>query len=321
MKKNPIGIILAAALVAMPVSTLSAWETYDRVLAVVNDYPIVESEVEVKFARYSKGKKIARGKLDYEKSRILDSYIDDALFAQTAEEESIIVSEKKIDNFIESAMKRMNIKTIDEFKKKLQSQDRISWEDYRDELRRSMTRELVMSIAVGLAPPSQDAARQWYEKNRGKIGYEYNVKHILMRPRGASMAEEKKVSQKLNEIRSRIRGGASFESMAQQFSEDAETKGTGGSLGWVKLSDIDRFLAMQIYMMNRPGQVSDVVKSGDGYHIVKMLGKRVVPYESVKGIIFNILYSQNLGKQVESWAVRKKKESDIKIFMNNYVKQ
>ena len=321
MKKTSIGIVLAAALVSLPVSTLSAWETYDRVLAVVNDYPIVESEVEMKFARYSKGKKIARGKLDYEKSRILDSYIDDALFAQTAEEESIIVSEKKIDNFIESAMKRMNIKTVDEFKKKLQSQDRISWEDYRDELRRSMTRELVMSIAVGLAPPSQDAARQWYEKNRGKIGYEYNVKHILMRPRGSSMAEEKKVSQKLNEIRSRIRGGASFESMAQQYSEDAETKGSGGSLGWVKLSDIDRFLAMQIYMMSRPGQVSDVVKSGDGYHIVKMLGKRVVPYESVKGIIFNILYSQNLGKQVESWAVRKKKESDIKIFMNNYVKQ
>lgn len=321
MKKTSIGIVLAAALVSLPVSTLSAWETYDRVLAVVNDYPIVESEVEMKFARYSKGKKIARGKLDYEKSRILDSYIDDALFAQTAEEESIIVSEKKIDNFIESAMKRMNIKTVDEFKKKLQSQDRISWEDYRDELRRSMTRELVMSIAVGLAPPSQDAARQWYEKNRGKIGYEYNVKHILMRPRGSSMAEEKKVSQKLNEIRSRIRGGASFESMAQQYSEDAETKGSGGSLGWVKLSDIDRFLAMQIYMMSRPGQVSDVVKSGDGYHIFKMLGKRVVPYESVKGIIFNILYSQNLGKQVESWAVRKKKESDIKIFMNNYVKQ
>jgi putative peptidyl-prolyl cis-trans isomerase len=311
MKKTSIGIVLAAALVSLPVSTLSAWETYDRVLAVVNDYPIVESEVEMKFARYSKGKKITRGKLDYEKSRILDSYIDDALFAQTAEEESIIVSEKKIDNFIESAMKRMNIKTVDEFKKKLQSQDRISWEDYRDELRRSMTRELVMSIAVGLAPPSQDAARQWYEKNRGKIGYEYNVKHILMRPRGSSMAEEKKVSQKLNEIRSRIRGGASFESMAQQYSEDAETKGSGGSLGWVKLSDIDRFLAMQIYMMSRPGQVSDVVKSGDGYHIFKMLGKRVVPYESVKGIIFNILYSQNLGKQVESWAVRKKKESDI----------
>ncbi len=321
MRKTGLsGFAVALACVLVP-GVLGAWEVYDRVAAVVNNRPIIESEVAAKFRNYSKKNRVPAAKASYVKSRMLDSFIDDALFAQTAEDESIIVGEAKIDNFIKTVMERMNIASIADFKKKIESQDNVTYEEYRDDLRRSMTRELVMSISVGVPPPSNKAAEEWYQQNKGKVGFEFNIKHILLRPAGASLAEEKRVSQKMREIRGKILSGASFESMAREYSEDGATKASGGSMGWVKLSDLDQYMAMQIYMMGRPGQVSDVIKSGAGYHLVKFVDKRIVPFESVKGIIFSILYNQNLAKQVEVWAAQKRKESDIKIYMKDYTRR
>ena len=320
MKKTLCALVCISVLGCVMGASLQAWEVYNRVLAVVNDQPIVESQLMKRFNHYRELKKVPESKVAYEKSRLLDSFIEDALFQQTAEEEAIIVSDKKVDHFIENVMKRLNIEKIDEFKKKIEEDDNMSFEEYRENIKRSMTRELVMSITVGVSPPSHKDAREWYRKNAHRVGYEVNIKHIFMRPRGRSMAEEKRVNSAMRDIRNKISGGSTFESLAAQHSEDGATRGKGGSLGWVRLSDIDRYLAMQVFNM-RAGQISSVIKSGEGYHIVKFLGKRPVTYESIQGLIFNILYNKRLARQVEKWAEQKKKVSDIKIFMKDYTKR
>lgn len=313
-------MVFTAVILCSPGGGLRAWEIFDRVLAVVNDQPIVESQLMKRFNHYREFKKIPESKVAYEKSRLLDSFIEDALFQQTAEEEAIIVSDKKVDHFIENVMKRLNIENINEFKKKIEEDDNMSFEEYRENIKRSMTRELVMSITVGVSPPTQKAAKEWYRKNAHRVGYEVYIKHIFMRPRGRSMSEEKRVNNEMRDIRNKISQGSSFESLAARYSEDAATRGNGGSFGWVKLSDIDRYLAMQVFNM-RTGQISPVIKSGEGYHIVKFLGKRPVTYESIQGLIFNILYNKRLARQVGKWAEQKKKVSDIKIFMKDYTKR
>ncbi|HPQ54902.1 MAG TPA: peptidylprolyl isomerase [Spirochaetota bacterium] len=320
MKKTVHIIVVAIALIGLMGAPLKAWEVYDRVLAVVNDQPIVESQLMKRFNHYRELKRIPQSKVAYEKSRLLDSFIEDALFQQTAEEEAIIVSDKKVDHFIEKVMKRLNMNNIDEFKKKIEEDDNMSFDEYRDNIKRSMTRELVMSITVGVSPPTNKAAKAWYRRNAHKVGYEVYIKHIFMRPRNRSMAEEKRVNSEMRAIRNRLFRGSSFESLAAQYSEDTATKGRGGSFGWVKLADIDRYLAMQVFNM-RVGQISPVIKSGEGYHIVKFFGKRPVTYESIRGLIFNILYNKRLAKQVGRWAEQKKKVSDIKIFMKDYTKR
>ena len=109
MKKTLHTIVYGAALICLFGAPLQAWEVYDRVLAVVNDQPIVESQLMKRFNHYREIKRIPQSKVAYEKSRLLDSFIEDALFQQTAEEEAIIVSDKKVDHFIEKVMKRLNL--------------------------------------------------------------------------------------------------------------------------------------------------------------------------------------------------------------------
>ena len=296
-----------------------SWELFDRVIAVVNDAPIVESEVRLKFEQLSSMKKIPASKVSYHKSRILDMFIEDMLFVQTADDESIIIGEKKIDDYVEKAWKRMNFENLDEFKTKLEKKDNISYEEYRDQIRRSITREMVMSIAVGVSPPSEDQAKEWYRKNKSKVGFEVNINHILMRVKNSTIAEERRVNNEMKKVQSKLRGGRSFESAAKEYSEDGTTKGGGGSMGWVRLAEMDRYLAMQVFNMNRAGQVSGVIKSGLGYHIVKFNGKRHVPYESIRDLIFNILYHERMGEQMSRWAQLRRKESDVKIYMPDYV--
>jgi len=312
-------IMAAAFLAAQFAPAAGAWEVFDRVIAVVNDRPIVESEVNARFEQFKRVKQFPAAKTSYHRSRILDMFIEESIFVQTAEEESIIIGEKKIDDFIDKMMKRLNIENIEEFKDKLEKKDRISYEEYRDQVRKSMTKEMVMSIAVGVTPPSEQQAQEWYRKNAGKVGFEFNINHIFLRLRGSSLAEERRVNNEMKGIYAKVRGGMSFDEAAKKYSEDGATKARGGAMGWVRLSEMDRFLAMQIYGMSRPGQVSGVLKSSTGYHIVKFNGKRAVQYDSIRDLIFNILYNERLGEQMIKWSEQKRKESDVKIYMKDYV--
>jgi putative peptidyl-prolyl cis-trans isomerase len=316
MKKK---ICLAAVLCIFLPFAAGAWELFDRVIAVVNDRPIMASEVNERFERYKKIKKIPVGKISFHKSRVLDTFIEDSIFEQMAEEESIIVSKEKVDDHIEKTMKRYNIDSLKEFKEKLEKKDKISYEEYREQVRKSLIRELVMSLAVGVNPPSEQQAQEWYKKNVGKVGYEFNINHILLKMKNSTIAEERRVNNEMKGILAKVRGGMSFEEAAKKYSEDGATKGRGGAMGWVKLHEIDRLLAMQIFGMTREGQISGVIKSSSGYHIVKFNGKRPVQYESIREIIFNILYNERMGEQMDKWAEQKRKESDVKIFMDDYV--
>jgi putative peptidyl-prolyl cis-trans isomerase len=318
--KNPLKIAPVAMLVLLQGASLSSWEMFDRVVAVVNNRAIVESEVADQFGRLLKLKKIPAKKHSYEKSRILDKYIEDAIFMQEADEQSIIVSDEKVKNYIEKMMGRMNIDSIDDFKKRIESKEKISFEDFKDEIRKSMIKELVMSIAIGVSPPSQKEIETWYGNNKKKLGYEVSVKHIMMRPKGKSMKEEKRVNAELEGLMAQVRGGESFEDLAKKHSEDSATKKDGGSMGWIYIAQQDQIFAGSIDMMLREGKKLKVIRSSYAYHLVKIIGRRDVTLDAVRDMVQNLLYQQRMGEQFKKWVVQKKKESEIKIYMEEYVR-
>ncbi|MDY6933535.1 MAG: peptidylprolyl isomerase [Spirochaetota bacterium] len=318
MKKKYALIIFCILLITN--SNAFSWEIYDRVIAIVNDIPIIESEVLSKLSRLQKIKKINKGKIIYEKSRLLDKFIDDTLVCQTAKEEYIIVSEKKIDHQIDKIMKSMNLTSIEEFKKRIEASEKMSFKDYKEELRISIITEQVMSIAIGVSPPSEKDGIEWYEKNKKKLGYQVKLKHILVKPNNNSIAEEKRVNKQINKLRRLIVSGKSFEEIAQAHSEDSSTSKRGGDLGWVNIAELDPYFASQVDKIRKIGKISGVIKSNYGYHIVKYLGRRSVPYGSVANKILNLLYNQRMMEQFRKWVLRRRRESEIKIYMEDYVR-
>jgi peptidyl-prolyl cis-trans isomerase SurA len=154
--------------------------------------------------------------------------------------------------------------------------------------------------------------------NKDKLGFEMNLKHILMRVKNNSLAEEKRVNEEMKKVRRRLEGGESFESLAIALSEDPATANKGGDLGWVVIAELDPYMATQVFRLNQPGQLSGVIKSSYGYHIVKFLGKRPITYDAVENKIFNLLFQQKITEQFAKWVVQRRRVSEVKIYMSDY---
>lgn len=319
-------VISAIAVITLCVP-LYSWEVYDKVIATVNETPIIKSELEKKFENLSinkSKKKLPAKKLQNEKSRLLDKFIDDAIVEQTAKKESIIVSPEKVDNQIKKIMARTNTSSIDTFKKQIEKTENIPFEEYKEEIRKSLILEQVMTIAIGISPPTTKEAKEWYRKNRKSLGYEVNLQHILVRMKNDSFTENRKAYKTAKDIYKKI-SKQTFKDVAREYSEDAVTKNNGGHLGWIVISDLakkDLILANNVYkefILDKRKKA--IVKSNSGYHIIKFNGKRPTTFENVKNEIFNLLYQMKMNEQFKKWVYRKKLESDVKIYMDDYIKE
>lgn len=304
-------IILVTIVTAVPVF---AWETFDRVIAVVNDTAIIQSEL---MRRYQIVTKKQTPKKPEELNSILDNLIERALIEQEAREQSIIISDEKVMSHINNIMKSQKIPSLDIFKKMVEEKEGISFDEYKEEIRQSLLTEMLVSLAIGVSPPSREEAYHWYMENKNKLGNEVHIKQIIIRPKNSSFAEEKRANELINQIRDRILKGEQFEKLAAQYSEDPSAK-NGGDIGWVALAEMDPYMANTVYRMKKPGEISPVIKTHAGYSIVKLMNTRPTSFETVQDRILNMLYQRNMGEQFKKWIETRRAQSDIKIYLENY---
>ena len=351
MKRTTTLILISLLLI--PFSRAGAWEKYDRVIAVVNSEPIIESEINLRYAFVKGGKKAAQKKQNYDRSRILDKYIEDALIKQTAEEISAIVTDKQVFLIIErmltgyfvprvkdkKKLKKMistfsdqlkelvnseiTIKKVDKrlrvFIKNLESKSKLPFLDYFEDMKTNIRRKHLIDIAIGVSPPTDQEGKKWFAKNKKLAGYQIRTKHILIRPTGKSFKAERAAAKKIEALRRQILKGASFEKIAMKYSQDPGSRAKGGDIGWMLPHELDPLYAGNVMRMTRRGQISRVFKSSYGYHIVKYLGKKPADYEKVRSLIIGRLYQEKMMKEYKKWVLRKKRESEIKIYMANYI--
>jgi putative peptidyl-prolyl cis-trans isomerase len=353
--KFKLNIILLSIILLFPLSS-QAWQSYEKVSAVVNSRAIMESDLNQKMERLKSLKKIPDSKINYEKSRILDQMIEAEIIFETAQNESILLSDKRIINHLEGAISKFfssrtdGKKELDEMVKKvslsmekfmtnrfevnfkidpdlkkfidyIENKEKIDFFSFFDEIKVSIAREQIMSVAIGSNPPSPEEAKKWYGKNKSKLGFEVHVKHILIIPKSGSLTDEKAANSRADEIRKEITSNrSSFESLAAKYSQDPGSAKNGGDLGWQMLAQLDPYFAVNVYKMSKNGQISGVFKSGFGYHIVKYLGRRAVSYESVEKMIMYKLYTENSQEQFKKWVKQKREEASIKIYLEGYIK-
>lgn len=156
--KKKLCIIIVTIVTAVPAI---AWETFDRVIAVVNDTAIIQSEL---MRRYQVVTKKQTPKKPEELNPILDNLIERALIEQEAREQSIIISDEKVMTHISNIIKSQKIPSVDVFKKMIEEKEGISFEEYKEEIRQSLLTEMLVSLAIGVSPPSREEAYQCIRK-------------------------------------------------------------------------------------------------------------------------------------------------------------
>ncbi len=153
---------------------------------------------------------------------------------------------------------------------------------------------------------SDDALRRAYQENQDqfRIPDRVLVRHILLKTTGASPDEVKKIQAKAEDILKQLRAGGDFPRLATQYSQDPGSAQQGGDLGWiVKGQTVPAFENTAFSL--KPGELSGVVKTEYGFHIIQVLKKeqaRLKPFDEVKQQLADELKKQQSVETVQRLA-------------------
>ena len=100
---------------------------------------------------------------------------------------------------------------------------------------------------------------------------ERKVSHILVKVDATANAQLKdEAKKKITNIQEQLKSGKAFGELAKQYSDDTLSAKQGGDLGWISKGMTDAAFEQKLFAMNQKGDVSDVVETTFGYHIIQL---------------------------------------------------
>jgi len=226
------------------------------------------------------------------------------------------------DADIESRVKQLQAQFPNEqaFTKALSDQhvtlDRLK-KDQREQLLIAKVIDTEIGPKVSVTPKDVD---DFYAKNpdRFKEPETIHAQHILILvPKDADAAVKAKAKAEAEAILKQIRAGADFGTLAKQKSQDPGTAPGGGDLGsFAKGQMVPQFEEAAFKL--KPGQVSPVVETPFGFHIIKVLERkpaRTVPLEEARPQLTEMLKQQQANQKADAYISQLKSKSKIDIYI------
>lgn len=249
----------------------------DRILAVVNDGVITERELESRVDSISAQLQKQGTPLpskDIFARQMLERLILETLQLQHAKEVGLKLDDKDIDNTLQRIAKDNNL-SVPELRDNL-AKDGVSFAKFRDEVKREMTvarvreAEVEGRVTVSESEVDLEMAQQ---ATRPQGEAEFLAAHILVRiPEGATADELNARHKRADEALAALTKGGDFGQISATYS-DAQEALSGGNLGWRTAAKLPNIFVEALQSLSK-GETSKVLKSGNGFHIVKLLDQR-----------------------------------------------
>lgn len=247
----------------------------------------------------------------------IDQLVTYTLLAQEVKARGVKIDEKEVDE--ELKQMRAQFKTEPEFKKALAGRG-LTIERVRSDLQKKSGINAMMEAEVAGAAAVTDAEiREFYDKNPDKFKQPEAIRasHILIRvPKEADDAAKKAARTKVETLLKQARGGSDFGTLARDNSSDGSAQ-QGGDLGFFPKGKMVPAFEQAAYAL-KPGQISDVVETQFGYHIIKVTERReasTVPLAEVSERVREFLTGQRKQEQAEAFIRVLKSKSKIEILI------
>jgi peptidyl-prolyl cis-trans isomerase SurA len=297
----------------------------DRVVAVVNDSVILDTELNVRMAPYEADvegiddpKERAR-RLEKLRGQVLDELVNEELIFQAAAEAHIEVTAKEIDAAI-TDIRTNNKLDEQQFQQALVAQG-YNITAYRADIQRQLTRVKAMNQLV--APKvnvTDDEVKARYDQmvRRSEAVSAVRLSHILFAlPERPTEQEVSAAKAKAAAAIARVKGGEDFAEVAKQVSEDAASKTGGGELGWIERGSLDPQWESVVFAMDK-GEVRGPVSGPTGLHVFyvsEVKRNDMKTFDELKEQLRGELRRREMDKQSASWIedLRKKAFIDVKL--------
>jgi peptidyl-prolyl cis-trans isomerase SurA len=297
-------------------------EVVDRIVALVNGEIITLSELDqMGQPFYEKVRQTSPAgereeKLKKARMEVLGQIIENRLLEEEMKKRKIEVPERDVDAAIQDVLKSSKL-TENDMKKAL-AREGLTYSAYRQRVRdelgkmRLVSREIKSKIVI-----EEEVLREYYRKNPEKFTdpLEIKIQQIFFPvPQNASREETAVVQRKAQAILERARKGEDFSELARKYSMGPEAR-DGGLLGYFKHRELMPELEEAAFKL-RPGEISDLVRSPAGFHILQVLerkGGEPRPFAEVQFKIREELSEAEAQKKFEQWIKELKSKAYIEI--------
>ena len=217
------------------------------------------------------------------KLSILAELVNNQILVAHATRARIAVSDAEIDTRLKELQSPYS---QEEFQKKLTEQG-LDAGSLREEIRQSLLiNKLVNKEITSRVTPTDKDIASYYEHNRSQFDIpetQFHLAQIVVTPFPEPQVRNSKnddaknpaaAERKVNALYARLRSGDDFATVATEYSEEARTAPGGGDMGYIPAGTIDSSPPLKnVVAALRPGQISGILRSQNGYYIFKLIGR------------------------------------------------
>jgi len=292
---------------------------FPEVVARVNGEDVKKADFErmIRTLEQRAGQKIPTERRDEILRGALDQLVVYTLLSQESKNRGIKVDEPEIDQKVQQL--RSKFKTQEEFTKALTDRG-MTIDSLKHDAKVDLSVTKLMDAEMSTEQAPSDAeAKSFYDKNpeRFKQGEKVRASHILIKvdPK-APPAAKQKARAEIDAVLKQAKGGADFAKLAQEHSQDGSAA-QGGDLNYFTREQMVPEFAKVAFEL-KPGDISDVVQTQFGYHIIKVVDHqdaKPIPYEQVNAQIKQFLANQKKQQHADAFIDTLKKKSKIEVLI------
>lgn len=295
--------------------TISHARLLEKIYAVVNGKTITLSEIKEYQDKLKSGGFLndllfsdpeVRQKALTDRDYLIKLLIDEKIIDFAIQENGFLVTEERVTKEISTIADRQNM-SIKQLRETLEGQG-VDYEDYRSFVKDGIERQQLVEkeITSKIKISEQDIVSHYLSNNKSSSSqiFEFHIAHILLQS-----------SEEAKEIQNKLKSGSNYETLVKEHSTDDDTKNTGGKFGKFKSGEMIASIEKAIEKLNI-GETSVTVKTPMGYHIFKILDKKLVKdpaIERQKQQIYQKLMAEAFKEQLQFWLSQKRKDAIIQI--------
>jgi peptidyl-prolyl cis-trans isomerase C len=223
----------------------------------------------------------------------LDALIVSRLLDEKVKEAKITVTDEEIDNRLKEIATAQQL-SVEDFKKKVQDYGQ-NFDDLKGQLQKGLAYQKLMETqSGGKVTVAEEDAKKFYDENQKRFEMPEQVRasHLLIRPDPNADPNQAKAAAKakIQDLLTKVKAGGDFAQLAKENSA-CPSSANGGDLGFKPRGQWELAFEKAAFEL-QPGQISDIVETLYGYHIIKVTERKaasLMPFEQIKDRIINQL--------------------------------
>jgi len=337
MKPHLLRLTIAVLMLTSQVHQLVAAKTMsldelfpDKVIAKGRDFEITEKQVDRAYLNYKTAAAANGQKVDaMERSALTAKLLDKLIFMKIMLGKATAVDRKKGATRADQLLVQFRKKATSEaaFERYLKSLG-LTYEQFQTKfVEQATVEEVLMRELHSKIEVSEAAMKSFYldKIDRFKQPEMLRAAHILVANRDMKTSrpytdsENAQARMRIEGLLKRARSGEDFERLAKEFSEDPGSKARGGTYAFARGQMAVEFEAAAFNL--RIGQLSGVVETSYGFHVIKLLDRRpakTMPYEKAQAQIRDMLISAEADKRLPDYTRALHRSHEVVILDENF---